>query len=262
VSFKTRSLVAVRPADRHLKNGHAPLCVYTNPLAAGAACRAGEGTPTMWADELLNLLAGACPRFAPIWAEEVAWAEEHNAAPEYFPTIHELGRLLGALHRRGETACFPAVFAVFDRALAEGDDLAKALADELIDNLCSGNGTRRDPAHFEPYLGPIAAERWREFGRWYRSPDPRWEGVLALLVERNPARLTGDLRLEYRVATYYLPELLDRADSFELFRRTVWRYVQEHLPTDLDVPEDHYGEVARVLWDRWAGNARAAQPSQ
>jgi hypothetical protein len=220
----------------------------------------------MTADELMELMVAACPSLAPLWAEEVAWGIEYGEKPVYITVIDDFGRLLGVLHRRGETACFPDLFAVVDRALAEADklDLAYALADELVDDLCSGNGTRRDPAYFEPYLGPVATRRWRELRQWYRLPDPRWEGVLALLIEHNPARLTGDLRLEYRVATYYLPELLDRSDSFELFRRMVWRNVQEHLPTEFDVPEERYDEVARLLWEGWAGagNGEKAGSSQ
>jgi hypothetical protein len=144
------------------------------------------------------------------------------------------------------------VFAVIDRALAEGDVRAEVFADELVDYLCSGHGTLRDPEYFEPFLGPIGAARWQRLRQGYRAPDPRWKGVLALLIEHNPARLTGDLHLEFRVATYYLPELLDQADSFELFRRIVWFELQQHLPSDIVGPEDSYDEFARVLWERWA----------
>jgi hypothetical protein len=207
----------------------------------------------MLADQFLDLLVRACPRFAPIWAKE------DDVKPDFILAIPELTRLLGALHRNGETTCFPAVFATIDRALDEGDDQTQTLVHELVDDLCSGNGTRLDPTYFEPYLGPVAAEQWRALQRSIRAPDPRSPGVLALLIEHNPAQLTGDLRLEYRVASSHLPGFLDLADSFELFRRALWRYVQEHLPKDLDVPEDHYNEVARILWDEWEGNTRTAQ---
>jgi hypothetical protein len=198
--------------------------------------------------EVAELLAEACPDFAPKWAKHIAWAVDEGEKPIWGEVARDAAHVLGRLRRREATDCFPAVFAVVERGLIEGDDWGQFVADELVDCICSANGTFCDPSLFEPYLGPAAAERWRLLSRGYRDPDPGAEEVLALLVKHNPARLEGDLRLHYRWTARYLPSLLDMIDSFDKFRYAIWFVLTRYVPPHLAGPEERCDAIARELW--------------
>ena len=206
-------------------------------------------------DEFMTLLMAACPSFGDPWSQELAEAAASGLEPVRIVIIDELGRHLGMLHRQGRTEEFPAVFAVVELGLTEGNELADALADELVEDLCFDNGPCRAPEYFEPFLGPAATARWRELRRLNRPPDPRADEVLAVFVDHNPAKLVGDLVLEYRQAARNLPELLDVADLLELFRRIIWVHMTSHIPQDLIGEEPQYAGVAETLWDQWHGHS-------
>lgn len=105
--------------------------------------------------DVLPLFRGAITTFA--GSAESAAVDPDNG--EYVNITHLVRHLIGRL-AAGRTEDFPAVFAVVERVLADGDQEAQSLmvagffedllnVDEYTDTIC-------DPSHFGPWLGPRA----------------------------------------------------------------------------------------------------------
>lgn len=205
------------------------------------------------AEEFILLLVDACPTFRYRYDAELIEAQANGHDPIWISVIDDFGRHLGSLLRSDEIDSFPAVFAVVERGLLDGDGWVRdALADELLDDLASGMGTYCDPEDFQPFLGPVAAERWATIQRSYRSPDPGYEFLLKSLVWHNPARLEGDLSREYRRVAEYLPSLLDMTDSYSQMRRALWVRAKDYIAADVVGPEERFNALAEELWAKRA----------
>src|SRR5688572_24451331 len=104
-------------------------------------------------------MAEACPSFAPAWAEIVSDPEPDGEILLY-PAISQLARHLGTLARTDQTAEFPAVFALIERLLTDGQSPARDLTIELVEDLQDWWLVKCNPALLAPYLGPAARRYW------------------------------------------------------------------------------------------------------
>jgi hypothetical protein len=97
-------------------------------------------------------------------------------------------------------------------------------------------------------------QNWRSVEAHF-GPDPRAAGVLELLIAHNPARLTGDVRLEYQGLAKRLPKFLDMVDSFQLMYRAVWQLTLQYIPPHLVGEQSRYEAISRTLWEQWSTSA-------
>lgn len=116
-------------------------------------------------DEVMSLVLEACPAFVP---ELEAYYSRYDVVPGSRPFYYlEAGTLNSWLFERvesGETACFPAVFALIERLLADGTDQVKDL---VATGMLEGLQNRAMYAHgrnghtiFVPWLGPLTRKEW------------------------------------------------------------------------------------------------------
>lgn len=116
-------------------------------------------------DEVMPLVLEACPAFVP---ELDAFYRRYDIAPESRPFYYiEAGRLNSWLYERmesHETECFPAVFALIERLLAEGTNQVKDL---VATGILEGLQNRAMYAHgqnghtiFLPWLSPLTRQEW------------------------------------------------------------------------------------------------------
>jgi hypothetical protein len=121
--------------------------------------------------EMMFLMLRACPSFEGKWNEFLEYWKESPEPPLYL-VLSDLARHLTAKLARGDISSFPAVFAVVERWLVEGDPYVKEAAAigflEGLQNKALHKGT--EPAQFRPYLLPESAKWWdRLDGFWERS---------------------------------------------------------------------------------------------
>jgi hypothetical protein len=105
--------------------------------------------------DVLPLLRGAITTFA----RSVESAEVDPDNGEFVNITHLVRHLIGRL-AAGRTEEFPAVFAVVERVLADGDEEAQSLMmagffEDLL-NVDEYTDTIRQPSDFGPWLGPRA----------------------------------------------------------------------------------------------------------
>ncbi len=113
----------------------------------------GAGTLISYLD-VVPMLRGACPSFE---GSPEAVASEPESG-EFLLAAHFAAHLF-ALAREHRTESFPAVFAVVERVLAEGDLEAHHLVEDgLLDDLTNPrlfDHQRTSVGVFEPWLGPL-----------------------------------------------------------------------------------------------------------
>jgi hypothetical protein len=107
--------------------------------------------------EVFPRLVAACPSFE--GSHHASRADEEDG--EYLRVGHLVGHLVDLLNR-DDTQEFPALFAVVESVLEQGDDEARSLItegffDDLADVNFFGESVRR-PGDFVPWLGPRARQ--------------------------------------------------------------------------------------------------------
>src|SRR5829696_4528145 len=123
-------------------------------------------------DEALLLLRDACPSFR---AFEVP---QYPDDPHGFGDMAELSTLarhLVDLAERGDAEEFPAVFAIVEHLLADGDEDTVAYVRthllEDIQNITSHRDVAVGPDAFRSVLGPVALDAWDEL-------DDAWQAAV------------------------------------------------------------------------------------
>jgi hypothetical protein len=123
-------------------------------------------------DEALMMLRDACPSFR---AYEVPQYPDDAHGFADMAELSTLARHLVDLAERGDAEEFPAVFAVVDRLLADGDDDTVAYVRthllEDIQNITSHRDVGVDPDAFRSVLGPAALDAWDEL-------DEAWQAAV------------------------------------------------------------------------------------
>jgi hypothetical protein len=133
----------------------------------------------MGRDEMFEPMLTACPTFRAAYEGFLAdWAGDPDK-PQYL-ALAELARHLVSNLREGQTQDFPAVFAVVESWLLEGDSyVAEAVVVGLLEALQNTNmhpdGTV--PDQFLPFLG-------NEARYWWEQVDQFWEGG-RMIVDRR-----------------------------------------------------------------------------
>jgi len=113
---------------------------------------------------VIPLLLEACPDLQPIWDTYYATNYTSGLRTErsYHSDILPIIKFLFERARDQETACFPALFAVIERLLNEGDERVADLVVigilEGVQNLAINRGLGH--AVFLPWLGPQTRELW------------------------------------------------------------------------------------------------------
>jgi len=128
----------------------------------------------------------ACPTFEPLWCEFLN--EWQDSSPEDLPYYLVLGDF--ALHLneclgRGETSCFPSVFALVESWHVKGEPYVREAAKfGLLEGLqnCAGGDSAAGKARarqFEKFLGPESLRSWCELYRFWggESTTPKDDGV-------------------------------------------------------------------------------------
>lgn len=116
-------------------------------------------------DDVMPLILEACPAFLP---ELEAYYRRYDVTLGSRPFYYiEAGRLNSWLYKRLESheiECFPAVFALIERLLVEGNNQVKDL---VATGILEGLQNRAMYAHgqnghtiFLPWLGPLTREEW------------------------------------------------------------------------------------------------------
>lgn len=116
-------------------------------------------------DEVMPLVLEACPAFVP---ELEAYYSRYDVVPGsrpfYYIEAVQLTSWLDKQVESHETACFPAVFALIERLLAEGTNQVKDLvATGVLEGLQNVAYNRRGSnAHaiLLPWLGPLTRKEW------------------------------------------------------------------------------------------------------
>jgi hypothetical protein len=123
-------------------------------------------------DEALLLLRDACPSFRAFEVPQYA-DDQHGFAD--MAELSALARHLVDLAERGDADEFPAVFAVVDRLLVDGDDDTVAYVRthliEDIQNITSHRDVGVSPEGFRSVLGPIGLDAWDEL-------DEAWQAAI------------------------------------------------------------------------------------
>lgn len=117
--------------------------------------------------EVMALLAQACPSFAPEWLEH---QRAHGHALLYIAASAFAHHLL-SLCKAGDASCFEAVAACLERAFRDGSQAVREFATigvlEGVQNVWSSDGADAD--HFRRHLGS-------EGQRWWQSLTDFWSG--------------------------------------------------------------------------------------
>lgn len=119
--------------------------------------------------EMMNPMLDASPSFRPIWDEFVAeWVpsleeDGQNDLPEYL-ALSELANHLIKRLEAGETQEFPAVFAVVENWINNGDAyVSEAAVVGLLEDLSSEVRYKTaKPVAFVPWMGPQSRKWWAE----------------------------------------------------------------------------------------------------
>lgn len=117
-------------------------------------------------DDVMPLVLEACPAFLPVLE---AYYSKYHVVPGSEPFYYiEAAYLTSWLYERLEShemECFPAMFALIERLLAEGtNQVTDLVATGILEGLqncanyaaCSGNGH----SIFFPWLGPLTRKEW------------------------------------------------------------------------------------------------------
>ena len=135
--------------------------------------------------EVMPLLLEACPSFGPEWTSvEVENADEGSPAGRLgYLDAGDFIRHLVQLRLRGETSEFPAVFAVIERMVVEGDGYVSHLAVigylEGIQMMTVTSAGLDPEADFRPYCSPILDGWWERLNRF-------WAGDMEALTDPDP----------------------------------------------------------------------------
>ncbi len=125
-------------------------------------------------DDMMGLLLKACPSFAPQWqAFQDEWQEKANDLPLYL-VLADFARHLIGMIERGDTASFPAVFAVVELLHVEGDPYVQEAATVgLLEDLQNLNLHKNDtePQQFRPYLGPVSLGWWDKLYQFWEHGE-------------------------------------------------------------------------------------------
>jgi hypothetical protein len=127
---------------------------------------------------MLPLLVAAVPGFLPLWeAFLIEWKNEPEPPPLYL-ALSDLAHHLAAQMSRGDTAHFPAVFAVVERCHTHGDAYVReAMTIGLLEGLQNRNlHTTTAPAEFEVWLGPKSKAAWESLNRFWSGEAPLVQG--------------------------------------------------------------------------------------
>ena len=159
--------------------------------------------------EVIPLLLDACPSFAPMWAESV-----HDNAADDWPTgrlnyqdASDFVRHITDLVLAGATTELPAIFAVIERLVVEGDVAVRNLAvigyiEDLQGGIvqCAGLDPEVD---IRPWLGP------RSVAAWEQVKSHVGRAVMGADVERAPRGGPELARSKAPGSTTSAPSLFD-----------------------------------------------------
>ncbi|MBF5044522.1 hypothetical protein FGE12_19140 [Aggregicoccus sp. 17bor-14] len=124
---------------------------------------------TIAPDEVLELLAAACPSFLARWEE--LRADDSYGPERLYPALGSFARHLVTLLESGATGEFAAVFDVVERLHTEGDSYVQEAATvgllEGMQNIAGASSSR-----FLPFLRPQTAMWWHELNRFWAGEAP------------------------------------------------------------------------------------------
>ena len=127
----------------------------------------------------MAMLLDACPSFEPQWQDflneyqaDDIYRAPANHIPYYIALADLACHLIGMLER-GETACFPTIFAVVERLHLEGDSYVQTAATvgllEDLQNTYFYSLTR--PEQFRPFFGAETAYWWDRLYRFWEHGE-------------------------------------------------------------------------------------------
>jgi hypothetical protein len=152
--------------------------------------RPGGGAQVTAAEIIAGFL-DVCPGIGPAWREHLeCWAG--NPERGIFNDAAVIARHIVDSFERGDVSEFPAVFALLERCLAEGDDTARELAVVGIIEDIQNIATHRHfgPRVFCAWLGPESQAAWDELcGFWQGVADSKASGLLGAGQPVDPSQI-------------------------------------------------------------------------
>jgi hypothetical protein len=125
-------------------------------------------SPMISRERMFEPMLVADPSFTPAWN---AFVEEYSDAPElpHYLALADLARHLIGQLARGDTARFPAVFAVVEQWHLHGDPYVREAATVgLLEDLQNGNlHSVTRPEEFLPWLSPVNRRWWDKVERFW-----------------------------------------------------------------------------------------------
>ena len=121
-------------------------------------------------DDVMPLVLEACPAFLPVLE---AYYRRYDVIPGSRPFYYiEAVKLTSWLDKRvesQETACFPTLFTLIERLLAEGTNQVRDLAAvgiiEGLQNVAYNRRGSNAPLIYVPWLGPLARKEWDAYSK-------------------------------------------------------------------------------------------------
>jgi hypothetical protein len=121
-------------------------------------------------DKMMPMIFEACPSFIPKYEAEV---EYYEGEVILYNLLGDLATHLRELHRQGKESEFPAVSAIVEQWLIEGDDYVINAAVigflESIQNTWNDEDTT--PEEFVPYLQPLSKKWWDYLNDWWDGKE-------------------------------------------------------------------------------------------
>jgi hypothetical protein len=153
-----------------------------------------EEVPVMTVADVVPAFLAVCPAIGPAWQEYLAfWGDQPDRGA--FNDAAVLAHHIVDSYERGEVSEFPAVFAVLEACLAEGDEqvcnLVKVGVIEDIQNTASHREFGQSV--FCQWLGPLSRAAWDEVNGWWEQLA---ETKAAGLLEHPPSPVVdpGDVQ--------------------------------------------------------------------
>jgi hypothetical protein len=130
--------------------------------------------------DVMPALLGACPGFAPTWAEHLKWWG--NEERGIFNDTAELATYVVLSYERGDTSEFTAVFDTVERILRDGDEEARGAASVGVLESVQVQASHYafGPTVFLKWLGPLSHQAWSEIEALWDAGGGSLAGVVSL----------------------------------------------------------------------------------